>query len=71
MPKSKEPKLEDQLKRLETIVESLEGQDVPLEESLALFEEGVTITRDCRARLEDTQKKIEVLVKETGELKPL
>ena len=70
MPKSKEPKLEEQLKRLEAIVDALEGQDVALEDSLKLFEEGVQITRDCRTRLEDTQKKIEILVKETGELKP-
>lgn len=71
MAKSKEATLEEQLKRLEQIVDALEGQDVPLDDSLMLFEEGVKITRACRDRLEDTQKKIELLVKETGELKPL
>lgn len=70
MPKSKEPSLEQQLKRLELIVERLENEDAALDESLALFEEGVALTRQCRTQLDKTQKKIEVLIKETGELKP-
>lgn len=69
-PSASSQRLEDQLKRLDTIVETLEGQDVALDDALALFEEGIRLTRDCRRRLEDTRQKIEVLVKETGELKP-
>jgi len=70
LPKSKEPKFEDQLKRLEEIVDHLESQDASLDDSLTLFEEGVKLARTCQARLDDTQKKIEILIKETGELKP-
>ena len=70
MPKSKEPKFEDHLKRLEQIVEELENKEAPLEQSLALFEEGVHLSRTCQKTLEQAKKKVEVLVKETGELKP-
>jgi exodeoxyribonuclease VII small subunit len=70
MPKSKEPKFEDNLKRLEQIVDQLEAKEVPLDQSLALFEEGVKLARTCQTTLEQAKKKIEVLVKDTGELKP-
>jgi len=70
LPKSKEPKFEEQLKRLEEIVDQMEGQDTSLDSSLALFEEGVKLARTCQTKLQETQKKIEVLIKETGELKP-
>ena len=71
MPKSKEPSFEDQLKRLEEIVDQLETQEAPLEASLALFEEGIRLTRSCQQKLEEAKKRVEVLNKETGELKPL
>ncbi len=70
MPKSKEPKFEDNLTRLETIVDQLENKEAPLDQSLALFEEGVRLARSCQTTLEQAKKKVEVLVKETGELKP-
>jgi exodeoxyribonuclease VII small subunit len=70
MPKSKEPKFEDHLKRLEQIVEDLENKEAPLEQSLTLYEEGVHLARACQKTLEQAKKKVEVLVKETGELKP-
>ena len=70
MPKSKEPPFEINLKRLEEIVEQLENREAPLEESLALFEEGIGLARLCQGKLEETKKKVEILIKETGELKP-
>ena len=70
MPKSKEPKFEENLKRLEQIVDQLENKEAPLDQSLALFEEGVHLARACQTTLEQAKKKVEVLVKETGELKP-
>jgi exodeoxyribonuclease VII small subunit len=70
MPKSKEPAFEENLKRLEQIVDQLENKEAPLEQSLALFEEGVRLARGCQKTLEEAKKKVEVLVKETGELKP-
>jgi exodeoxyribonuclease VII small subunit len=71
MPKSKEPSFEANLERLEAIVEQLETKEAPLEQALALYEEGVRLARSCQHRLEFARKRIEVLVKETGELKPL
>jgi len=70
MPKSKELTFEDQLKRLEQIVTQLETKDVPLEDSLKLFEEGVRLARTCQKTLEGARQKVEILVKETGQLEP-
>ena len=71
MPKSKEPTFEDNLKRLEAIVGQLESKEAALDQSLALFEEGVRLARACQQKLEAAKKRIEILNKETGELKPL
>ena len=68
MPKSKEPNFEENLKRLETIVEQLETKEAPLDESLTLFEEGIGLARHCQTKLEQAKKKVDVLIKETGEL---
>ncbi len=54
---------------LEDIVKKLEGGDLPLEASLALYERGVQLSRFCHARLEDAERRIEIL-DERGELKP-
>ena len=54
---------------LEDIVKKLEGGDLPLEQSLALYERGVQLSRFCHARLEAAEHRIEVLT-DRGELKP-
>ena len=55
---------------LESIVKKLEeGGDLPLEESLKLYERGVTLSKFCHARLEDAERRIELL-SERGELRP-
>ena len=60
-------KFEDCLARLEQIVAALEGGNLPLEESLKVFEEGVALARHCSRYLDDAERRIEVLVKdETG-----
>jgi len=59
--RSKEPGFESALQRLEEIVRTLEEGDLPLETSLRLFEEGVGLTRQCSVRLEEAQRRIEVL----------
>ena len=69
--KDKEPAFEDALRRLETIVERLESGDLPLEESLRLFEEGVGLTRLCAGRLDEAQRRIEMLTKTEDGLKLL
>lgn len=69
----REPKFEEALKKLEQIVEGLEGGDLSLEESLKQYEEGVQLSRLCAKRLEEAKKRIELLMKENGKLftKPL
>ncbi len=59
-----EKKFESSLGRLEKIVQSLEQGDLPLEQSLKLFEEGVKLARICTKRLEDAERKVEVLLKD-------
>jgi exodeoxyribonuclease VII small subunit len=54
---------------LEGIVKKLEEGDMPLEKSLELYERGVQLSRFCHARLEDAERRIEVL-NDRGELKP-
>jgi exodeoxyribonuclease VII small subunit len=57
------------LAELETIVKKLEEGDLPLEKSLELYERGVRLSRFCHARLEDAERRIEIL-NERGELRP-
>ncbi len=57
------------LAELEAIVKKLEEGDLPLEQSLALYERGVHLSRFCHARLEDAERRIEIL-DERGELRP-
>lgn len=71
MDKKGKKTFEDALSRLESIVAQLEDGDLPLEESLKLFEEGIKLSRFCNQRLNEAQKKVEVLLKGNGkELKP-
>jgi len=52
------PELEAQLQRLEEIVKGLEGEALPLEEALALFEEGVKLAREIQKRLEQSRLRV-------------
>ena len=67
-------KLEEALKRLAEIVKNLEQNDAALEDSLRLFEEGVSLTRACHAKLTEAERRLEILSKITPqgvETKPL
>ena len=59
-----EKKFESALSRLEEIVSELESGELGLEQSLKLFEEGVKLARVCNARLEDAERKVEILMKD-------
>ncbi len=61
-----EKKFEDALSRLENIVEKLEGDDLSLEESLKAFEEGIRLFRLCNKKLNEAEKKVEILLRDTG-----
>lgn len=65
MSKTPEPKtFEESLDQLEAIVRKLEDGEMPLEESLELFERGVKLSRECRDRLTKAERRMEVLMKE-------
>ncbi len=58
---------ETSLKELEKIVRRLENGDLPLEESLKLFENGVRLSRECQERLNQAERRIEVLLKDEND----
>lgn len=62
----KEIAFEDAMKKLESIVEHLETGDLSLEAALKSYEEGVRMADLCSKRLQDAEKKVEVLLKTTG-----
>jgi exodeoxyribonuclease VII small subunit len=55
-------KFEEALGRLEEIVKALEKGDLPLEESLKIFEEGVKLSKTCLKMLDEAEKKVEILL---------
>jgi exodeoxyribonuclease VII small subunit len=73
-PQGKEVPFEDAMSRLEKIVDEMESGDLPLEEVLQKYEEGNRLVKLCAARLNEAEKRIEVLMKEKDgslSLKPL
>jgi len=54
---------ESALQRLEEIVRRLESGDLPLASTLELFEEGITLSRLCHTKLEEAERKVDILVK--------
>ena len=62
------PSFEQALERLETIVEELEGGSLTLEQSIARYEEGVSLSRRLTKTLEQAEKRIERLTEAGGEL---
>lgn len=66
------PTFEEALARLETIVRELEEADLPLERSLTVFEEGVRLSRLLHERLNEAERKVEILLRnEDGEKVPM
>ncbi len=52
------------LKRLEEVLDSLEHGDLPLEEAMGAFEEGVRLVRYCHQKLDEADKRVELLLKD-------
>ena len=65
----KEKKFEVAMRELEDIVKRLESGDLPLEESLKIFEEGVALSRYCFNKLEEAEKRVSILIKDEGGIK--
>lgn len=60
---------ESALAELESIVETLEDGQLPLEQSLERFERGIALSRFCHGRLEDAERRVELLT-ERGKTRP-
>jgi exodeoxyribonuclease VII small subunit len=60
-----EKKFEEAMERLEQIVEGLESGNLSLEESLKIFEEGMSLVNFCSRKLEEAEQKVTILIKES------
>ena len=58
----KEKSFEENLKELETIVTELEKGELSLEDSIAKFEKGIEVSKECNSKLENAEKKINILL---------
>ncbi len=59
-----EERFEESLKRLEDIVARMEKGELPLDESVKLFEEGIKLTRALSKQLEEAEKRVEILFRD-------
>jgi len=67
----KKKSFEEALEKLEKITRDLEEGDIPLEDSLKYFDEGVKLADYCNSKLNDAQKKVEILLKKNGGREPV
>jgi len=66
MTAKKSLNLEKSLVGLESLVEELEGGELPLDKAMQKFEEGVKLTRECQAALKDAEQKVEILLQDAN-----
>lgn len=59
--KEKTPSLEEEFAQIEAIIDKMENQDVPLDESFLLYQQGVEKLRKCNVLLDEVEKKMQVL----------
>lgn len=64
MAKKKGEQFEDSLKRLQTIVEKMERGDLPLEEAVEAYTEGIRLVQACHQKLEEAENRVQVLLKD-------
>lgn len=69
MSKKEEPNFEELMKKLEEITNKLEKEQLSLDESVKLFEEGMQISKQCNSKLEDAEKRITILINQNDEIK--
>jgi exodeoxyribonuclease VII small subunit len=64
------PDFETALKKLEEIVKKLENGELTLDSALELFEEGVKLSRFCHSKLEEAERRVEILLKnDSGQMR--
>jgi exodeoxyribonuclease VII small subunit len=69
MPRKTQATFEEALERLEEIVRKMEGGKLTLDESMALYEEGVKLSGICKSKLDISRKKVMMLVEENNTMK--
>lgn len=64
-------KFEEALKKLEELVKKMESGDFALEDSLKAFEEGIRLIRFCTGKLDEAERRVEILLKDDqGDIAP-
>lgn len=66
--KTASPSFEASLEELERIVKELEKGDLPLEQSLTLFERGMHLSSECKRQLEEAESRVEILMRKGAEM---
>ena len=67
--KNEDIKLEDALKRLGEVVKALDSEELELDKALALYEEGVALTRLCNEKLSEAERRVSMLkINQDGEM---
>jgi len=61
-----EPSFENALDRLESIVDEMESGELPLEDLLVRYEEGIKLVKFCSEKLQSAEKRIEIITREAG-----
>ncbi|MDR1952159.1 MAG: exodeoxyribonuclease VII small subunit [Elusimicrobiota bacterium] len=69
MTSKKQMNFEESLKKLEKIVAEMENADPDLDKSLSLFNQGIELVEFCSEKLNETKKKIEILIKDAETIK--
>jgi exodeoxyribonuclease VII small subunit len=69
--KTSSPNFEASLEELERIVKELEKGDLPLEQSLSLFENGMRLSSECKKMLEEAESRIEILTRKGADMAPV
>ena len=59
---------EASLKRLETIVDEMENTELDMDKAMKLFEEGISLVNECSNKLNETKKKIEIILEKNGKI---
>ncbi|MCY8136737.1 exodeoxyribonuclease VII small subunit [Bacillus inaquosorum] len=68
--KNEKMTFEEAMKGLESIVSKLEEGDVPLEQAINYFQEGMALSKMCHEKLQKVEKQMDFILKEDGELAP-
>ncbi|MBL4647686.1 MAG: exodeoxyribonuclease VII small subunit [Gammaproteobacteria bacterium] len=67
MPKKTTPSFATSLKKLESIVEKIESDELPLESALSEFEQGIKLANECQQTLKSAEQKVQILLSKQGE----